>query len=35
MDEIMEHARNTIGERAAVPKEIFIVDEMPLTSVGK
>ena len=34
-DEIMEHARRTIGERAAVPKEIHIIDQMPLTPVGK
>ena len=35
VEAIMEHAKNTIGERAAIPKEIHIVDEMPLTSGGK
>ncbi|MGD9975229.1 MAG: acyl-CoA synthetase [Desulfatirhabdiaceae bacterium] len=34
-DQIMEHARNTIGERAAVPKEIVILNQIPLTPVGK
>ncbi|MBW2284391.1 MAG: acyl-CoA synthetase, partial [Deltaproteobacteria bacterium] len=27
--------REHIGERAAVPKDVFIVDEIPLTAVGK
>ncbi|MHC4240425.1 MAG: AMP-binding enzyme [Planctomycetota bacterium] len=34
-DKILEHLQHSIGERAAVPKEVFIVDEMPLTTVGK
>lgn len=34
-DEIMKWARDNIGERAAVPKEIHIVDQIPLTAVGK
>ena len=34
-DEILNYAREHIGERAAVPKEIVIVDKIPLTSVGK
>jgi fatty-acyl-CoA synthase len=34
-DKILEHLQQSIGERAAVPKEVFIVDEMPLTTVGK
>jgi fatty-acyl-CoA synthase len=33
--DILDYARNHIGERAAVPKEIIIVDKIPLTSVGK
>jgi len=33
--EILNFARDHIGERAAVPKEIVIVDKIPLTSVGK
>jgi fatty-acyl-CoA synthase len=32
---ILEHLQNSIGERAAVPKEVIIIDEMPLTLVGK
>ncbi len=34
-EEIMEWARQNIGEKAAVPKEVFIVDRIPLTAVGK
>jgi len=34
-DELMEWARNNIGERAAVPKEIIIMDQIPLTAIGK
>jgi fatty-acyl-CoA synthase len=34
-EEIMEWARKNIGEKAAVPKEVFIVDRIPLTAVGK
>ena len=34
-DQIMEYLNAQIGERAAVPKEISIVDEIPLTPVGK
>jgi fatty-acyl-CoA synthase len=34
-EEIMEWARSRIGERAAVPKEVYIVDRIPLTAVGK
>ncbi len=34
-EEILEYARTHIGERAAIPKEIFILDEIPLTPVGK
>ncbi len=33
--ELLEHARAHIGERAAVPKHIRIVEELPLTTVGK
>ncbi len=37
MDEkqILEYAKENIGERAAIPKRVIIIDEMPLTSVGK
>ena len=34
-EEILNYARAHIGERAAIPKEIVIVDKIPLTSVGK
>ena len=34
-EELMEFARKNIGERAAVPKQIIIVDQIPLTPVGK
>ncbi|MBT3310682.1 MAG: acyl-CoA synthetase [Desulfobacterales bacterium] len=34
-EEILEYAKNNIGERAAVPKEIIIMDELPLVSIGK
>ena len=33
--ELMDHARGTIHERAAVPKHVEIVTELPLTAVGK
>ncbi|MBT7889472.1 MAG: acyl-CoA synthetase, partial [Deltaproteobacteria bacterium] len=29
------HLQQAVGERAAIPKEVYIVDEMPLTTVGK
>jgi len=34
-EELMTFAREHIGERAAVPKAIRIVEAMPLTGVGK
>ena len=34
-EELEEFARQNIGERAAIPKEIIIVDQIPLTPVGK
>jgi fatty-acyl-CoA synthase len=34
-DELQDHAQRTIGERPAWPKQIHIVDAIPLTSVGK
>lgn len=33
--ELHEHARRTIGERPAWPKQFHIVDAIPMTSVGK
>jgi fatty-acyl-CoA synthase len=34
-DELQDHAQRTIGERPAWPKQIHIVEVIPLTSVGK
>ena len=34
-DQILEYLKAEIGEKAAVPKEIRIIDEIPLTPVGK
>ena len=33
--DILTYLKDKIGERAAVPKEVFIVDKIPLTPVGK
>jgi fatty-acyl-CoA synthase len=33
--DILQWAREHIGERAAVPKEVIIIDRIPLTAVGK
>ena len=33
--ELLEYCQKEIGERAAVPKAIEIIDELPLTPVGK
>lgn len=35
VDELIEYVRGEIGERAALPKQIKILDAMPLTGVGK
>ncbi len=34
-EEILNYARENIFERAAVPKEVYILQEMPVTPVGK
>ncbi len=34
-EKILEYARSEIGERAAIPKEVLIVPQVPLTAVGK
>ncbi len=34
-EKILDYLRKEIGERAAIPKEITIIDEVPLTPVGK
>jgi fatty-acyl-CoA synthase len=33
--EILEYLRKEVGERAAVPKQVFILPQIPLTPVGK
>jgi fatty-acyl-CoA synthase len=35
VDEIMAHCRENITERAALPKEISLIDPMPVTAIGK
>jgi len=35
VNELMEHCRNTIAERAAVPKRIEVIEHLPLTAVAK
>jgi fatty-acyl-CoA synthase len=35
IDDLADHAQRTIGERPAWPKQIYIVDAIPLTTVGK
>ena len=34
-EELLEHARQHIAERPAVPKALIVVDALPLTAVGK
>ena len=34
-EEIKAHLQKEIGERAAIPKEVYILEEIPLTPVGK
>ncbi|MBC2715995.1 MAG: acyl-CoA synthetase [Desulfobacteraceae bacterium] len=34
-EKIAEFLNKEVGERAAVPKDVFIVDEMPITPIGK
>ncbi|ACN15207.1 FadD5 [Desulforapulum autotrophicum HRM2] len=34
-EDIMEWAKKNIGERAAIPKEIIVIEQIPLTAVGK
>ena len=34
-DELLEHARGRISERAAVPKHVEILEELPKTPIGK
>jgi len=32
---LIRHVRNQISERAAIPKHVRIIDQMPLTALGK
>jgi len=34
-EQVLDYLKKEVGERAAIPKEIFILDQMPLTPVGK
>jgi fatty-acyl-CoA synthase len=34
-EELVDYARSAVPERAAVPGEIYLVDSLPLTAVGK
>ena len=34
-EQILEHEKREIGERAAIPKAIYILDQLPLTPIGK
>jgi fatty-acyl-CoA synthase len=34
-DDILAQVEKAIGERAAIPKEVVVLDEIPLTPVGK
>lgn len=34
-EQILNHLKQEVGERAAIPKEIIILEQMPLTPVGK
>jgi fatty-acyl-CoA synthase len=33
--DLLQHARERVPERSAVPTEVFVVDALPLTAVGK
>ncbi len=35
VEELMEFAQNNIGEKAAIPKSIHLIETMPVTAVGK
>jgi len=34
-EQVMEWAKRNVGEKAAIPKEIILADEIPLTPIGK
>ena len=35
IDELLEHAARHVPERAAIPKDIWLLDSLPVTAVGK
>ncbi len=35
VDDLLQYCKDNIGERAAVPKRLEIIDEFPVTAVGK
>ncbi|MBM4330170.1 MAG: acyl-CoA synthetase [Deltaproteobacteria bacterium] len=34
-EQILDYLKNHIGERAAIPKDVYLIKDMPLTPVGK
>ena len=34
-EQILDYLKREVGERAAIPKEVVILDQIPLTPVGK
>jgi len=34
-EQVLDYLKKEMGERAAIPKEVFIIDQIPLTPVGK
>jgi fatty-acyl-CoA synthase len=34
-EQILDYLKKEVGERAAIPKDVYIIKEMPLTPVGK
>ena len=34
-EKILDYLKKEIGERAAIPKEVFVIEQIPLTPVGK
>lgn len=34
-EQVLDYLKREVGERAAIPKEVFILDQIPLTPVGK
>ncbi len=34
-EDILDYLKAEVGERAAIPKQVLVIDQMPLTAVGK